>query len=133
MSSSLFLYKYPEGPQGRYIEETAQKIEECFISDAILGDIEDLKPWAELTVFEEKLGESQNIVTCVSNAKIGDLKLRITELFVRSMHIEHVSIETTELLDTQITDVRTICNIHFLLRLKLEKFQMDDRVVIQLG
>jgi len=100
MSSNLFLYRYPNDPKGRYIEKTAQKIEGCFISDDILQEIEDLKPWAELTVFEEA---------------------------------EDLSQEATEGMDSQITTVRTICNIHFLLRLKLEQFEADDRVVIQLG
>jgi len=123
MSSNLFLYRYPNDPKGRYIEKTAQKIEGCFISDDILQEIEDLKPWAELTVFEEAEDDAKNMVTCVSGPRVGDLKQRMVELFLRSTADEHLSQEATEGMDSQITTVRTICNIHFLLRLKLEQFE----------
>ena len=133
MSSSLFLYKYPKGHQGRYIEDTAQKIAECFISESILKDIDDLEPWTELRVFEEEGDDAYNNVTCVSNAKLGELKRRIAELFVSSVRNVDATLDTTTGLDIPITEIRTISNIHFLLRLKLEQFETDDRVVIQLG
>jgi len=81
------------------IEDTAQKIAECLISEGILKNIGDLQPWAELRVFEEEGDDAYNIVTCVSNTKLVELKRRIAGLFISSVRNVDATLDTITGLD----------------------------------
>jgi len=133
MSKYLFLMKYPESPQGRYIEDTAQKIEECFISDAILKELDSLDPWVELEVFEDANGNESNLFQCIDNSKIAQVEKKTINIFkhlVREIGVEDIAPEKIE---STMVNFRSICNMHFLLRIKAEKYSADERVVVQLG
>ena len=132
MSRSLFLYRYPGAPEDRYIEDRAQKIEECFIDDNVINEIEALESWGKLVVYEEMDSDANNTVTCIDNSKLESIKARIEYLFTRDVQAICATPDLAASLEGSITSIRTICNIHFLLKIKLEKYAMDKRAVIQL-
>lgn len=132
MSRSLMLYRYPEDPHGRYIEDSGQKIEECYLDDAIFNEIANLDPWAELEVFEDTTGEESNIITCLNNEKIPQIREKIESSFLKLIKQSNDKSDLAVNLNDTFIKFRNICNFYFLIWIKIEKFGTDDRAVIQL-
>ena len=135
MSTNLTLIKYQLGANGRYLEESGERIESSFISEENLSELIKVAPLAKLTIYEEDGSDASSEADCLQNNKIAEalnfVKSRFIDLFNKN------KMSTTrgadEFLIESISEFRSITNLFHLLEIKRVKYQSDDSVVVKLG
>ena len=134
MTVNLFLCKYPEDSTDRYIEDTEEVIESCFIDEGILQDLKNYM--CEQEIFDE---EGKKVVNTIQHIKHDEIKTvieKMQKLFLNKRYekISRKELEKTpELITTVMGEFRTITNIVFLLQIKYDNYLTNNRVLVQLG
>lgn len=133
MAVNLFLCKYPENSTDRYIEDTGDVIEGCFIDKNTLQDLENYM--CEQETFDKEGKKVANTIQYIKHDEIKTVIEKMQKLFLKRYgEIPRKELEKNpELLTTVMREFRTITNIVFLLQIKYYNYLTDNRVLVQLG
>lgn len=135
MSTNLSLMKYKLGVQGRYLEDSAERIALSFIGEATLSGLVKVAPLAKLTIYEEDGSDEFSEADCLQNDRVCDAFDFIKSRFVELLKATDVSTieDSSDELAKSISDFREITNLYYLLEIKCAKYQSDDTVIVKLG
>lgn len=135
VSTNLTLIKYQLAADGRYLEESGERIASTFISEEILHDLIEITPLAKLTIYEEEGSDESSEADCLQNEKIFESLNFVKTQFINLISEAKISeLESAdESLIKSISDFRSITNLYYLLEIKHDKYQSDDSVVVKMG
>lgn len=135
MSTTLTLIKYNLGIDGRYLEDSGERIASSFISEENLNSLIQKVSLAKLTIYEEDGSDKCSEVDCLHNEEIFEALIVIKKIFIGLLKRadEFVVENSDEKLNEALSEFRSLTNIHYLLEIKHTKYQTDDTAIVKLG
>lgn len=147
MSKSLNLVKYKADESGKLYESECETIDSVFISSDLISELEKDFPLVNISVFEDGDLDDNYEIECFPVEQSIELHSRLEELFIEVLkHEAEVYLESDSLSSSKDlgfikkTDVslsvdrfRTITNVIYLVRLKINKYLEQSSVVLKLG
>lgn len=135
MSTNFTLIKYQLGTNGRYLEDSGERIASSFISEETLQDLIKVAPLAKLTIYEEDGSDKFSESDCLQNEKIIEVLNFVKNRFIvmiKKTEISAIESNDESFIET-ISEFRSITNLYYLLETKHAKYQSDDTVIVKLG
>lgn len=135
MSTNLILMKYQLGINGRYLEDSGERIASSFISEEDLSDLIKVAPLAKLIIYEEDGSDDSSEAECLQNEKIIEALSFVKNKFIDLLKKTETSVIENEdaAMIEALSEFRSITNLHYLLDIKYTKYQSDDTVIVKLG
>ncbi|MFQ2462402.1 hypothetical protein QUC30_11815 [Aeromonas caviae] len=130
--ATLFLKRYPDSSSGKFIDGTAQDIEESLISDEILNMLGDLKSLPTLQLYGDTADNNFSAFPCITGEWIDLLRKQIEEKFVNSRSHPHTHQPAKDELENEILNMRVMTNVFYLLWLKETQYGEDEFAILQL-